>query len=534
MQITRFLDVNPNAKPSDVLKWVFSHSPNPWPQGNRNAIKKNVARLRVSKAVEQQNSQNRDDSHIALSESRNNTNIAAVRRLLGVLSSEERDIIVSELDLQGHGVSSGITTAIKDIIHYRSSKDLEQEALRSTVISACCGPDVTLKELSNVLGIYGNRNYFKLNVYRRRREAYLAGHATNLSGERYASQRHGYPEDVMSFLTRWFVDDCCSTPDRWGRKVYHINDSGLKVQTVIRHMKAADRWENHKLFVSLRGEECRRICSTSLRAAGRKLQPRIPGSTLLESCRPNFVKYFQKYEFGDCSLSKPSWDNYPVFVQSVQEASENIKLPETVSTYVRSRIFVLTHGDRRHECEENRCRRCSFINYFIDDPKIPKNISKKYSSLVRFEQQYNIELLLGSDVEWREHEVVGDELPGKRKYAHLIYKSVRGTLADFLLVFQRACIKMKPHKFYHRRRNERKLLAKLSNNSALTEGMVVIFADYCQNLKKMSTTSGIAIQYRDMPDFSLLNIPCFIRHQAQIIRFDYHCISDDPKNDTCL
>ena len=354
MQITRFLDVNPNAKPSDVLKWVFSHSPNPWPQGNRNAIKKIVARLRVSKAVEQQNSQNRDDSHIALSESRNNTNIAAVRRLLGVLSSEERDMIVSELDLQGHGVSSGITTAIKDIIHYRSSKDLEQEALRSTVISACCGPDVTLKELSNVLGIYGNRNYFKLNVYRRRREAYLAGHATNLSGERYASQRHGYPEDVMSFLTRWFVDDCCSTPDRWGRKVYHINDSGLKVQTVIRHMKAADRWENHKLFVSLRGEECRRICSTSLRAAGRKLQPRIPGSTLLESCRPNFVKYFQKYEFGDCSLCKPSWDNYPVFVQSVQEASENIKLPETVSTYVRSRICVLTHGDRRHECEENR------------------------------------------------------------------------------------------------------------------------------------------------------------------------------------
>ena len=37
-----------------------------------------------------------------------------------------------------------------------------------------------------------------------------------------------------------------------------------------------------------------------------------------------------------------------------------------------------------------------------------------------------------------------------------------------------------------------------------------------------------------MPDFSLLNIPCFIRQQGQIIRLDYHCISEDPKHDTCL
>ena len=142
--------------------------------------------------------------------------------------------------------------------------------------------------------------------------------------------------------------------------------------------------------------------------------------------------------------------------------------------------------------------------------------------------------MLRSVAEWKEHEVVGDELPGKRKYAHLVYKSFRGTLADFLLVFQRACIRMKPHKFYHHRGNERKLLSRLSKNTALTEGVVAIYADYSQNLKKMSTTSGIAIQYRDMPDFSLLNVSCFIRLQEQIIRFDYHCISDDPKHVTCL
>ena len=230
------------------------------------------------------------------------------------------------------------------------------------------------------------------------------------------------------------MDDECSTPDKWGRKVFHVNDSGLKVPRIVRHMKAGDRWENHKLFVSLRGEECMKICTLSLQAAGRKMKPRIPGSSLLESCRPNFAKYFQKYEFGDCSLCKPSWDNYPVFLCNVQEVSRSIKLPETISMFVRSRVCLPTHGDRRHECEQNRCRRCSFVNYFIEDKETPKSMSK-YSSLVRFEQQHKIELMLDSVVEWKEHEMVGEDLPGKRKYAHLIYKTCRGTLSDFLLVF---------------------------------------------------------------------------------------------------
>lgn len=121
-------------------------------------------------ALERQKSQKRDDSCIDLSAIRNDSNIEAVRRLLVVLSSQERDMIASELGLQGHGVFSGILSAIKDIIHYRTSNDPEQEDLRSMIISACCGPEVTLKELSNVLGIYRNRNYLKLNVYRRRRK----------------------------------------------------------------------------------------------------------------------------------------------------------------------------------------------------------------------------------------------------------------------------------------------------------------------------------------------------------------------------
>ena len=43
------------------------------------------------------------------------------------------------------------------------------------------------------------------------------------------------------------MDDECSTPDKWGRKVFHVNDSGLKVPRIVRHMKAGDRWENHKI-----------------------------------------------------------------------------------------------------------------------------------------------------------------------------------------------------------------------------------------------------------------------------------------------
>ena len=74
----------------------------------------------------------------------------------------------------------------------------------------------------------------------------------------------------------------------------------------------------------------------------------------------------------------------------------------------------------------------------------------------------------------------------------------------------------------------------MDNNTSLSNAVVSTFADYSQNIKKLSCKSGIALQFRDMPDISLLNLPCYVRQGAQIIRFDYHCISDDPKYDTCL
>ena len=133
------------------------------------------------------------------------------------------------------------------------------------------------------------------------------------------------------------------------------------------------------------------------------MKPRIPGVTVLEACRPNFAKYFKKSDFGECSLCKPAYDNYHVFKRVVYELKEDIKFPATVSLFVRSRVCNSTLGDRRHECEENRCKNCSFINYFIKDVDLPKTKSK-YSAEKTFTEEYGIDFLLDSMVEWCEHE----------------------------------------------------------------------------------------------------------------------------------
>ena len=200
MQITRYLDVNPNAKPGDVLKWVLSHSPNPLPQATTNSITKLVTRIRVEQSIEYQNPLNRDKPNIDVPVSTYITNIDKIRQLLSEVSREERNMVASELGSQGYGIFGGVTSALKDIIHHRAANVPDHEAIRSTIISACCGPDVTFQALSKMLGIYGNRNYMKLEVYRKRREAYFAGQATNLRGERYASDKYGYTKEVMNFM----------------------------------------------------------------------------------------------------------------------------------------------------------------------------------------------------------------------------------------------------------------------------------------------------------------------------------------------
>ena len=221
-----------------------------------------------------------------------------------------------------------------------------------------------------------------------------------MRGERYASVHYGFSELVMQFMRNWFDDDDSSTPDVYGRKVWYKNTHGNKIHKVVRHMKAADREENHELFVKLRGAECLRICSDTVKGAGRKMKIRVPSRTVLESCRPNYAKYFKKSEFGDCSLCKPSYDNYQLFLRCVLEQKETISLPATVSLFVRSRVCRITKGDRRHECEDHECKHCSFVHYLVEDPTSSKMLKKKFSSSTTFEEEYGIRFLSDSIVEW--------------------------------------------------------------------------------------------------------------------------------------
>ena len=351
-------------------------------------------------------------------------NLLALKCLLSVLPEPQREQLMLEFSGKEITVLRSILKSIKEVVLKRSSTCKEQEAVRSNIISACCGPDVELPALSDALGIYKNRNWPKLELYRSRRVAFMRGSTVDMSGDRYKGLHYGFPVEVIRVLQNWFLDDDCSTPDVWGRKVFYTDEHGNRTPKILRHMKAGNRDENHALFLKLRGEKCLAICSKSLITSGRKVTPRVPGKTILESYRPSFVKYFKGTEFGECSLCKPAYDNYLLFKRCVQEIKPCIYLPETASLYVRSKVCIPTTGDRRHECEDNRCSQCSFVNYFIEDHTLTKE-QKKYSCRTTFGEEYGIDFIWDSIVESREFENAGVELPGKRKYEHLIYKAVR-------------------------------------------------------------------------------------------------------------
>ena len=184
---------------------------------------------------------------------------------------------------------------------------------------------MNLKVVSKALNIYKNRNFHKLKIYQTRRKEYMMGVKPHMSGFRYGSEYYGFPDKVFKYMREWFEDDECSTPDKWGRKVLHIDGEGSKTRKVIRHVKAGDRDENHQLFVKLSGRECMELYRQALRDSNRKMSPRIPGTTVLESCRPSFVKYFRRSEFGECSTCKPAYDNYRTFMQAVYEQNPHTR-----------------------------------------------------------------------------------------------------------------------------------------------------------------------------------------------------------------
>ena len=53
IQLERYITVNPNHKPGDVIKWLQSQSPNPWPSCDANILGKIIRRLRKPSSQKQ-------------------------------------------------------------------------------------------------------------------------------------------------------------------------------------------------------------------------------------------------------------------------------------------------------------------------------------------------------------------------------------------------------------------------------------------------------------------------------------------------
>ena len=105
-----------------------------------------------------------------------------------------------------------VLSSIKEVVCSKRSKNAESERIRSTLMSAACGPGVSLKTVSEVLGIYEG-NHQKLSKYRQRRQAYLSGEVGNMDGDRYCSKSYGFPAEVLDVVKEFFQDPECGTPD---------------------------------------------------------------------------------------------------------------------------------------------------------------------------------------------------------------------------------------------------------------------------------------------------------------------------------
>ena len=133
------------------------------------------------------------------------------------------------------------------------------------------------------------------------------------------------------------------------------------------------------------------ICKKVLARDDRKMRPRIPSATVVEGLRPNNCKYFKKASFGECSICKPCYDNYRVFVKLVHEIHPDVKLNDDASLYVRGRICKNTIGKDRHRCEDNLCKDCSFVNYFVKDPSVIEKKANKIGATKTFTEEHGVE-----------------------------------------------------------------------------------------------------------------------------------------------
>ena len=71
-------------------------------------------------------------------------NLAAIKRLWTNQSEGDRTKLIRELLGEEHMIYTAIMSSLKEVVHERRSSDRAHEEVRSTIISACCGPDVDL------------------------------------------------------------------------------------------------------------------------------------------------------------------------------------------------------------------------------------------------------------------------------------------------------------------------------------------------------------------------------------------------------
>ena len=140
-----------------------------------------------------------------------------INMTLNGLSKKERVQVLSRVlknkSLQSLSVLMQLVNSIKQILHYKTSKQNEQEAIRSTLLSSICSSKVDRKGVCELLEIYQNRNSHKLSKYQKRREAYLSGSTSNMEGKRFASELYGFPVAVVKLMKNWFDHEECGTPD---------------------------------------------------------------------------------------------------------------------------------------------------------------------------------------------------------------------------------------------------------------------------------------------------------------------------------
>ena len=120
------------------------------------------------------------------------------------------------------------------------------------------------------------------------------------------------------------------------------------------------------------------------------------------------MRYFKSVNFSACQNCRVAYDNWKVLRDKILEQNPLLTLPISASEYVRNRVCDKI-GDAMHVCEDNKCRKCTFTNYFIHDSNAKANTGV-YKT---FSEEYNLKFLLDEVVEWHEYQTVTVHLPGK-------------------------------------------------------------------------------------------------------------------------